>query len=127
MNRAAIAIGSNIDPERSVPVAVSALARRHTLLGESALRKTSPIGPQDQPDFINGAVLIETEMGRRELQDWLKGVEARLGRQRGGDRYGPRTIDLDLVAWNGRIVDEDVHRRDFLQEALREVWPELEV
>ena len=50
-----------------------------------------------------------------------------LGRQPGKHHYGPRTIDLDLVVWNGEIIDEDLYTRDYLREAVLAVWPELKL
>lgn len=125
MNRAVIALGSNIDPKEHVAAAQAQIAAGHRLLGTSRFVITQPIGPQDQPSFLNGCVLIETDMGLESLRQWLKDLEDRLGRVRTSDKFGPRTIDLDVVAWNGQIVDEDVYSRDFLQEAVRELLPTL--
>ncbi len=125
MNRAVIGLGSNIEPEKHVELAVERIEARHRLLARSRFRWTKPIGIADQANFLNGAVLIETDLARDKLEAWLKGVEADLGRVRTGDKYGPRTLDLDLVVWNGQVVDEDVRQRDFLRSSVREVLPEL--
>ena len=65
-------------------------------------------------------------MSRKELNQWLKGVENELGRVRTANKYGPRTIDLDIVIWDGKIVNQDLIERDFLKTAVSEVLPEIE-
>lgn len=121
MNRAVIGIGSNIKPEENVAKAREIIAQNHQVLAVSRFIETKPIGYTDQPNFVNGAMLIETVMNRMELKQWLHEVEIQLGRVRTENKYGPRTIDLDIVVWNGEIVDQDVHERDFLRDAVVEV------
>lgn len=65
---------------------------------------TAPVGFAAQPDFYNGAYLIATDLDRDEFEAYLKRIEQRLGRVRTAIRSGPRTIDLDLVIWNGGLV-----------------------
>ena len=125
MNRIVISLGSNIKPEKHIQKAKDIIGRQHHILAESAIVKTEPVGFTDQPHFLNGAVLIETKMDCRELNEWLHQVEDRLGRIRGDNKYGPRTIDLDIVVWNGQLIDEDVRKREFLRKSVLEVWPEL--
>ena len=57
----------------------------------------------------------------------LKAIEVKLGRQPGKHRYGPRTIDLDLVVWNGEVIDQDLYTRDYLREAVLAVLPDLKL
>jgi 2-amino-4-hydroxy-6-hydroxymethyldihydropteridine diphosphokinase len=73
---------------------------------------------------LNGVILIETKMEYSQLRTWLRDQEHALGRIRGEDRYGPRTIDMDIVVWNGEIVDEDVYTRSYLLRSVKEVLPE---
>ena len=127
MNRVVIGLGSNIRSEENIEKARQMMRRRHRLVAESAFIETEPVGYSDQPNFLNGAVLIETAMGYEELEDWLKKTERTLGRVRGENKYGPRTIDLDIVVWNGKIVDPDVHARRFLRDAVLAVWPTLNI
>lgn len=124
-HRVVIGVGSNILPEVYIPLALESVRNAHTLLAESDRVVTRPIGFKDQPDFINGVLLIETEMERNELKAWLHRVEADLGRVRTSNINGPRTIDLDIVVWDGEIVDPDFDTRDFLRQAVYQVWPEL--
>ncbi len=87
----------------------------------STLVKTSPIGIEDQPDFVNGAVKVETSLDQVSLKSWLKSVEDRLGRDRTLAKFGPRTMDLDIVVWNGEVVDDDYYTRDFLRNSVAEL------
>jgi 2-amino-4-hydroxy-6-hydroxymethyldihydropteridine diphosphokinase len=123
-NHAVIGVGSNIEPRKNIAAAIAELASGQRLVGQSRFVWTKPIGPAEQPDFLNGAVRIETALGRAELKRWLKALETRLGRTCSRDKFGPRTIDLDIVVWNGRVVNEDYHARDFVRRAVMEVWPE---
>lgn len=125
MNRAVIAIGSNIEPERHVQAALDRLAAGQKLLAKSRFRRTDPIDRPDQPQFLNGVALIETSLDRRGLKQWLREVEADLGRVRSEDKFAPRTIDLDIVVFNEGIVDPLVYERGFLREAVAEVCPTL--
>lgn len=123
MNQAVIAVGGNIDPERWIAQARARVAAAHRLVAESPFVWTKPIGPIPQPDFLNGAWRIETELGRDALVDWLHALEVECGRVRTPEnKWGPRTLDLDLVVWNGEVVDDDVYQRDFLYEAVKAVW-----
>lgn len=99
------------------------MEKAHRLVRSSGFVQTEPVGYKEQPPFTNGAWLIETRMMLSELTEWLHILEDRLGRVRTENRFGPRTIDLDLVVWNGEIVDEDVFERDFLNKAVLEVLP----
>ena len=65
----------------------------------SSIRETDPVGLIDQPPFLNAAAAVETELGPRALLDLLLAVERALGRTRDGPRFGPRTIDLDLLLY----------------------------
>ena len=125
MSRAVIALGSNIRPQDNVPKAILRIGQTHRIMKKSRFTETPAIGSTPQPDFVNGALLIETAMDRDALKDWLRKVEAELGRVRSEDRNAPRTIDLDIVVWDGQIVDDDVYGRDFLRRAVEEVCPDL--
>ncbi len=127
MNHAVIGIGSNIQPETNIPKAISKIGQTHRIVKESSLVETAPIGSRDQSPFLNGALLIETELDRDDLKAWLLRVESELGRVRGTDKNAPRTIDLDIVVWSGEIVDQDVYGRDYLRQAVNEVCPTFKV
>lgn len=127
MNRAVIGVGSNIDPLKNIASARAILSVRLKILAESRFVETEPIGFTDQPNFMNGALLVETVSSQVELCDWLKVVEEQLGRIRTENKYGPRTIDLDIVVWNGEITDVHVYSRKFLQDSIKEVWPDIDL
>jgi 2-amino-4-hydroxy-6-hydroxymethyldihydropteridine diphosphokinase len=101
----------------------------------SQLRDTEPVGMVDQPRFLNGAVRIWTELRPRALLERLLDVERQLGRVRTGQRFGPRTIDLDLLLYGDETVSEPGLRvphprlaeRRFVLEPLAELEPGLKV
>ncbi|HEY7732628.1 MAG TPA: 2-amino-4-hydroxy-6-hydroxymethyldihydropteridine diphosphokinase [Gaiellaceae bacterium] len=101
----------------------------------SSLLETEPVGYLEQPRFVNAAAALETSLRPRELLELLLGVERELGRTRTGPRFGPRTIDLDVLLFGGEVVDEPglsvphprLHERRFALEPLAELDPELVV
>ena len=121
MNICIIGIGSNIDAETNIPKMLKILETKMTILKISTFHKTKPIGIINQPDFTNGAVKIETNLNRQDLNNILKTIEDKMGRNRTLPKSGPRCIDLDIVVWNGEIVDKDYYSRDFLQKSVREL------
>ena len=125
-NKAVIGIGSNIAPDKNIAKTRQLLAQRFTVLKESPYIRTKPIGKQKQPDFMNGAVLIETEKDQTSVIQELKSLEKEIGRTPDHDPQGPRTIDLDLVVWNNQVIDPDVFERDFLKKLVLDVAPSLE-
>jgi len=116
-----IGIGSNIDPERNIAAALFHLRRDHELVSVSSLIKTTPIGISDQPDFLNGAARVFTVMKIIDFQHYLKGLEDSLKRDRTTPKFGPRTIDLDIIKWDNEIIDQDYYTRDFLKAAVDEI------
>jgi len=121
MNTAIISIGSNIDAEKNIARMLKILGNEVEVLKVSSLLKTKPIGIENQPDFTNGAVKVKTGMEKEELNRLLKAIEDQLERDRSAPKFGPRTIDLDIVVWNDEIVDDDYYNRDFLQKCVDEV------
>ena len=120
-----IGLGSNIDPEANLEQAVQELKSRFKVSKRSQWTRTKPIGIQDQPDFYNGALLMETELEQQSLKKELKRIEDILGRDRSLPKFGPRTIDLDILIWNKKVVDEDYYERDFLRKGVEEIIPDL--
>jgi len=117
LNSVIISIGSNIDPEQNIAKMLTILEKDCRVLKVSELVRTKPIGIEDQPDFVNGAALVETALDQVDFKQYLKSVEDALGRDRSLPKFGPRSMDLDIVVWNGEIVDEDYYTRDFLRDA----------
>ena len=122
-----IGLGSNIDPEANLEQAVLELKSRFKVSKRSQWTRTKPIGIQDQPDFYNGALLMETELEQQKLKQELKLIEDFLGRDRNLPKFGPRTIDLDILIWNKKVVDEDYYERDFLRKGVEEIIPDIEL
>ncbi len=122
-----IGLGSNIDPEANLEQAVQELKSRFKVSKRSQWTRTKPIGIQDQPDFYNGALLMETELEQQSLKKELKRIEDILGRDRSLPKFGPRTIDLDILIWNKKVVDEDYYERDFLRKGVEEIIPDLKL
>lgn len=123
MNQVVIALGSNIEPWDNVTKARALLAEEFELLKASRFTETAPIGNPHQPDFVNGVVLIQTNLSQQQLKTRLRELEQKLGRNHLRDKNAARTIDLDIVAWNHAIVDPDVYVRDFLRAAVEQVCP----
>jgi 2-amino-4-hydroxy-6-hydroxymethyldihydropteridine diphosphokinase len=120
-NRAIIGLGSNIHPTQNMAVALVHLKKHFEVVSVSSFSTTKPIGIVDQPDFLNGVVLIKTTHSQLELIKLLKQIEDEMGRDRTGPKFGPRIIDLDLLIWNGEVVDKDYHTREFLRIAVSEL------
>jgi 2-amino-4-hydroxy-6-hydroxymethyldihydropteridine diphosphokinase len=125
INRAVIGIGSNISPQENIAKALEILKSKFLIVNQSEFVKTKPIGRPEQNDFLNGAILVETHLDAYELRALLKQMEAEIGRQKDKDPFAARVIDLDLVVYNGRILDEDFYARNFLKKATLEVLPDL--
>lgn len=131
-----VAIGSNIDePVLQVQEAFESLARlnRSRLVVRSRMYRTAPLGPQDQPEFINAAAGLLTQLTPRELLTELKQLESVLGRQAPVVRWGPRRIDFDLLVYGAERVDEadltvphpGVPVRNFVLYPLLDIAPDL--
>jgi 2-amino-4-hydroxy-6-hydroxymethyldihydropteridine diphosphokinase len=136
--RAYVGLGANLGDRRATIERAIELLRAAPdveVLAVSSLRETDPVGFEDQPRFLNGALALETELEPRALLDLLLGVERALGRTRRGPRFGPRTIDLDLLLYGDEQLEEPgltvphprLHERRFALEPLAELAPELEI
>ncbi len=121
INTAIIGIGSNIDAAKNIQGMLKLLAQKVNISTISSFRKTQPIGIKSQPEFTNGAVKIKTTMVQEELKTVLTDIENKLGRDRQAPKYGPRTIDLDIILWNGEVVDTDFYTREFVRESVKEI------
>jgi 2-amino-4-hydroxy-6-hydroxymethyldihydropteridine diphosphokinase len=138
MTSAYVGLGSNLgDREAMLRSALEQLAAEPgvEVVGVSAFRDTAPVGIADQARFLNAAAAVETLLSARELLDRLLGVERRLGRTREGPRFGPRTVDLDLLLYGDELIDEPglevphprLHERLFALEPLADLDPGLVV
>ena len=121
MNTVIIGIGSNINAETNIPKMLEILKTKVEILKVSTMIKTEPIGIKDQNIFTNGAVKIQTQLTLQKLNLLLKEIEDKMGRDRSTPKFGPRCIDLDIIVWNEKIVDDDYYKRDFLRQNVSEV------
>jgi 2-amino-4-hydroxy-6-hydroxymethyldihydropteridine diphosphokinase len=131
-----IGLGSNLgDPQWQVTQALAELAvlPRSRLLARSSLYRSEPLGPPDQPQYINAVAVLETSLSADELLEALQHLEAEHGRQRGGERWGPRTLDLDLLLYGDQcLASARLHvphpglcERNFVLYPLAEIAPNL--
>ena len=139
MTRSFVGLGANLeDPRVQIERALELLAAEDgvDVVAVSTLRETDPVGYEDQPRFLNGAVELRTSLEARELLERLLAIERRLGRVRGeGPRFGPRTIDLDLLLHGDQVIAEPglqiphprLYERRFALEPLAELDPALVV
>lgn len=135
MARAFIGLGSNLgDREENLRKALERLRRLpHTqVLQISRWRETLPEGGPPQGPYLNGAAELHTELPPAGLMGHLLGIEKALGRKNNSPRWGPRVIDLDLIAYNDLLMDEPnltlphprAHLRRFVLEPLAEIAPD---
>lgn len=103
--RAYLSLGSNIDKERNLARAVELLMERVSVTSVSSVYETDPVGSTAQENFLNAVVVVETTLSPDELKTQvLAPIEQELGRVRTDDRFGPRTIDLDIVLFDGEVI-----------------------
>jgi 2-amino-4-hydroxy-6-hydroxymethyldihydropteridine diphosphokinase len=128
-----LGLGGNLgDPPRQLTDALQRLdaAEEVEVTRTSSFYRTPPLGPPDQPWYVNAAARVRTRLGPEELLRLLHRVEAALGRVR-GERWGPRSIDLDLLLYNGEVIfapdlvvpHPEMHRRAFVLAPLAEIAP----
>lgn len=136
MTRVYVGIGSNLQqPVTQVRQALQALAKLPDtqLLAESRLYQSAPLGPKAQPDFINAVACLETTLPADALLQLLHGIERAQGRIRDGSRWGPRTLDLDILLYGDEIIRQPqlvvphpgLHERNFVLYPLHEIAPAL--
>nr|WP_202623626.1 2-amino-4-hydroxy-6-hydroxymethyldihydropteridine diphosphokinase [Cronobacter turicensis] len=131
-----IALGSNLaEPLSQVNNALAALARipHSRIVATSSFYRTPPLGPQDQPDYLNAAVALETTLSAEELLDNTQRIELEQGRVRKAERWGPRTLDLDIMLFGDATINTerltvphyDMKNRAFMLLPLSEIAPAL--
>lgn len=131
-----IGLGSNqADPADQLQRACNALAAlpESRLLACSRLYRSAPMGPQDQPDYVNAVASLQTRLPALSLLDALQQIELDQGRQRKAERWGPRTLDLDILLYGDQVIHHarlevphyHMHARAFVLYPLAELDPEL--
>lgn len=135
MERVYIGLGSNLaNPAQQLQQAAQALSRlpQSRWIGMSALYASDPLGPADQPRYVNAAAALDTDLSPLALLDALQHIEQQQGRERKGERWGPRTLDLDILLFGQRLIQEPrlqvphyhMHARAFVLYPLAELLPE---
>ncbi len=133
-----IGIGSNqAQPIEQAKQAITALSniKDTQLLMCSSLYRSAPMGPQDQPDYINAVAKLETTLSALELLDALQLIEQEQGRERKALRWGPRTLDLDILLYANEEIENDrltiphygMKDREFVLYPLFEIAPTLQM
>jgi len=131
-----IGIGSNQqDPIKQALQAIEALQQlpNSTLTKASSLYCSAPMGPQDQPDYINAVAEIDTQLSAIELLDALQEIEQNQGRVRKDNRWGPRTLDLDIILYGNQQINTErliiphygMQEREFVLYPLQEIAAKL--
>ncbi|WP_312413916.1 2-amino-4-hydroxy-6-hydroxymethyldihydropteridine diphosphokinase [Pseudescherichia sp.] len=136
MTRVYIALGSNLaSPLTQVNAAIAALGTLpdSRIVAVSSFYRTPPLGPQDQPDYLNAAVALETSLAPEALLDHTQRIELDQGRVRKAERWGPRTLDLDIMLFGDETIATprltvphyDMKNRGFMLWPLFEIAPAL--
>jgi len=130
--KAVIALGANIgNPKEQMDLAVALLREAMEVTAVSSFYSTKPVGGPEQPDFLNAVCLLESELPALDLLSLLLGIEKSLGRER-TEKWGPRTIDLDLIQYGSLLSKADelelphprAHERRFVLEPWHEIEPD---
>jgi 2-amino-4-hydroxy-6-hydroxymethyldihydropteridine diphosphokinase len=128
--KAVVALGANIgNPKEQMDVAISLLREATDVIAVSSYYTTKPVGGPEQPDYINSVCILESELPALDLLALLHGIEKSLGRER-IEKWGPRTIDLDLIQFGGLLSKADElelpHPRAYERRFVLEPWHEIE-
>jgi dihydroneopterin aldolase/2-amino-4-hydroxy-6-hydroxymethyldihydropteridine diphosphokinase len=131
-HRVFLALGSNINAEHNLRAAVRRLASRFHLRAVSPVYETAPVGKTDQPNFLNAAAFIETDLDAAKLKQVLQAIEQELGRVRTDNKNAPRTIDLDISLFDGQVLkvgqrhipDPDILRYPHIARPLADLAPQ---
>ncbi len=118
MSTACLSLGSNLEPEANLRSAIAALRARFGQVRLSRVYRTRAVG-FDGGDFLNAAAVVETDLEPEALDAWLHALEDAHGRDRSAPRFGDRSLDLDLVLYDDRIVEGPGHPGSGPGQALR--------
>lgn len=135
-NTAYIGLGANLnDPQKQLITAIESIGRlpQTQLISQSSFYLSKPMGPQDQGDYINAVIKIHSNFSPIALLDQLQQIELAQGRIRKDERWGPRTLDLDILLFNNEQIDSPrltvphygMKERNFVLLPLSEIAPDL--
>ena len=133
-----VGLGSNLDnPQLQLATALAGLDEipDTTLVKYSSFYRSKPVGPRNQPDFINAVALLNSELTALQLLGRLQSIENRHGRTRTGQRWGPRSLDLDMLMYGNEIINEpelmvphpEIRHRNFVLIPLLELAPDIRI
>jgi 2-amino-4-hydroxy-6-hydroxymethyldihydropteridine diphosphokinase len=123
-----VSLGSNINPRRNIVKALRLLSGSQFVLKVSTVFRTKPERERKQPYYYNCVVSLKTDASPKTLKSGLlKPIESLLGRKRMKDKFASRPIDLDLIAYNNKLLDPDIVRRPYLASCLKELNPGLKI
>ncbi|EHD20492.1 MULTISPECIES: 2-amino-4-hydroxy-6-hydroxymethyldihydropteridine diphosphokinase [Brenneria] len=136
MTRVYLALGSNLtQPLQQIHAALSALDNlpQTRLARCSSFYRSRPLGPQDQPDYLNAVAELATDLSAEQLLDHTQAIEREQGRVRKAQRWGPRTLDVDILLFGDEVIATprltvphyDMKNREFMLYPLAEIAPEL--
>ncbi len=130
--KAVISLGANIgDPKANLELAIGLLREATEVIAVSTYLQTKPVGGPEQPDYLNAVAIVESELPAKDLLAVLHGIETAMGRTR-EIHWGPRVIDLDLIQYDGLLVNDEkltlphprAHERRFVLAPWFEIEPE---
>jgi 2-amino-4-hydroxy-6-hydroxymethyldihydropteridine diphosphokinase len=130
--KAVVSLGANIgDPKANLDLAVALLREATDVIAVSSYLQTKPVGGPEQPDYLNAVAIVESELPAKDLLAVLNGIETAMGRTR-EIHWGPRVIDLDLIQYDGLLVNDEkltlphprAHERRFVLAPWFEIEPE---
>lgn len=135
-NSAFLGLGANLnEPSKQIIQAINAInaLEKTTLIAQSSLYRTNPMGPQDQNDFINAVIEIKTALAPEELLNNLQTIEQQHGRVRKAERWGPRTLDIDVLTYAQQVINSarltvphyGIKERNFVLIPLFEICPSM--
>jgi len=116
-----LSVGSNIEPEKHTQDMLAVMASEQHLLHVSRWIRTQPDGYKEQPDFLNGAIVVESPLRPDEFKQYCRSLEERSGRLRNQRRDGPRTLDLDIIACDGCVIHSDYPQKSYVRDPVDEV------
>ena len=131
-NQAYLSLGSNVEPEHHLPLAVTLLGRFGSVVATSTVWESPPAGKSEQPNYLNAAVLFETTLTPLQLREQaIAYIEAALGRVRTADKNAPRPIDIDIMLFNHEVLQlgerhipsPEITERAFVAVPLAEIAP----
>lgn len=124
MHQVYLSLGSNIQPEVNLPRAIELLHEYGEIHKVSRAWESKAVG-SDGPNFLNACVLFTSSLSQAEIKDQVtRPIETKLGRKRSADKYAPRTIDIDIVLFDGQLCDDKFWKQAFVVAPLAEIYPE---